>query len=82
MTIHEVKRIHEEKHPESYFFSRDAMRFFHQTLRDFSVTRLPGGLYMVQAPMYQIGGDGRKRKMGETRRVFNPETGELETYND
>lgn len=37
MTIYEFKRRYQAANPTSYFFSRDTMRFFGDTLRSFRV---------------------------------------------
>ena len=71
MTIHEIKRLTEETAP--YFFSRDTMRFFGQTLNSFSVVKQEDGRFKVSAPS----GDNWD---GDhvTVRYFNPENNELE----
>ena len=38
MTIYDIKRMSKEKAP--YFFDRKSMKFFGQTLKDFSVKKL------------------------------------------
>jgi hypothetical protein len=73
MTIHDIKRIHESKDKETYFFSPKTMRFFHQTLKSFSIRKLEGNLYFLSAPMKDHSG----KRMGTTERYFYPETGEL-----
>lgn len=73
MTIHEVKQIHESKEPGSCFFSRNSMKFFHQTLKSFSVKKLNENLYFISAPRKDRSG----RRMGTTEKYFYPETGEL-----
>lgn len=73
LTIHDIKRLSEPKSP--YFFSRDTLKFFGQTLKSFSVTKYPGGRYLISAPMVdRLTG----RKVGTTERIFNPVTNELE----
>jgi hypothetical protein len=71
MTIYEIKRRTAETSP--YFFTRDTMRFFHQTLAMYRVRKL-GGKYLISAPMR----DHTGRRVGTTRRLFNPENNELE----
>ena len=70
MTIYEIKECTRETSP--YFFSRDTLRFFGQTMRSFRVRKQPDGKYLITAPF----GPGKPK--GETRRLFNPETNELE----
>jgi hypothetical protein len=70
MTIYEIKRRTLEKHP--YFFSRNTMRFFGQTLKDFSVRKLPDGRYRITAPIRHRG-----CVVGVTERIFDPETNSL-----
>ncbi len=73
MTIYEIKERTKETAP--YFFSRDTMRFFHQTLRSYSVTKQSDGRYRVAADMRDSSG----RLMGVTERFFNPANNELES---
>jgi hypothetical protein len=49
MTIYEIKRRSKEKKP--YYFSKDTMRFFNQTLKDFKVCKIDGfnNIYMFWA---------------------------------
>lgn len=71
MTIYEIKRRTSETAP--YFFSRQSMRFFGQTLRDFHVYKQSSGKYLIEAS------SGRNWKGHHvTRRLFNPITNELE----
>jgi hypothetical protein len=67
-TIYEIKRLTTEKAP--YFFSKDTMQFFNQTLRDFKVESLKDGRFKISADSF---GDN------ETIRFFNPITNDLET---
>ena len=72
MTIYEIKERTKETSP--CFFSRDTMRFFHQTLRSFSVTKQADGRYRIAADMR----DSNGRHVGVTERFFNPVNNELE----
>jgi hypothetical protein len=60
MKFSELKRLHEQHNPNSYFFSVTTMRFFGDTPRNFEV--YDGGKYWVLA---------RKRKTGNG---FPPKT--------
>ena len=71
MTIYEIKRRTEGTAP--HFFSRQTMRFFGQTMRDFKVYKQKDGKFLISAPIRDNG-----RTIGETRRIFNPETNNLE----
>ena len=71
MTIYDIKRMSEDKAP--YFFERKSMRFFNQTLKDFSVKKLNEEKYYISAPMR----DSRGHQMGVTKRVFDVRTREL-----
>lgn len=51
-TIYEIRRRVEDKQP--YFFSRKTLRFFGQTMRDFSVERSPNGNLYIVAPTYMV----------------------------
>ena len=71
MNISEIKARTQETSP--YFFSRQTMKFFGQTMRSFSVKKQSDGKYLITAPSYWDG-----KLMGITKRLFNPETNELE----
>ena len=71
MTIYEIKRLTQDTAP--YFFSRDTMRFFGQTLKDFRVKKQADGRYRVSASS----GDNWDGDHA-TVRFFNPENNELE----
>ena len=79
MTIYEIKRRLEEKKP--HFFSRQTMKFFGQTMRDFKVYKQKDGKFLMVAPIRQrtrFSGSEIWATIGETRRVFNPETNDIE----
>lgn len=79
MTIYEIKRRLEEKKP--HFFSRDTLKFFGQTMRDFKVYKQKDGKFLIVAPISQrtrFSGSEIWTTTGQTRRVFNPETNDLE----
>jgi len=71
MTIYEIKQRTQATSP--YFFSRDTLKFFGQTLRMFRVYKQPEGNYLITCPMYDRSG----KKVGQTERIFNPETNTL-----
>tara|TARA_R110000851_G_scaffold301587_1_gene458203 strand:- start:389 stop:610 length:222 start_codon:yes stop_codon:yes gene_type:complete len=71
MTIYEIKRLSKETAP--YFFSRDSMKFFGQTLKDFEVKKQADGRFMITAES----GDNWSGKH-LTIRFFNPENNKLE----
>jgi hypothetical protein len=73
MNIYDIKRLTSETSP--YFFSRDSLRFFNQTMRSFKVQKQPDGRYRISSPIIDKGGCD----MGETVRYFNPINNELET---
>lgn len=66
-TIYEIKRLTKEK--ATYFFSKDTMKFFNQTLKDFKVETMEDGRFKISADSF---GDN------ETIRFFNPKTNDLE----
>ena len=68
MTIYEIKRLTQDTAP--YFFSRDTMRFFGQTLKSFRVKKQADGRYRVSANADDF--------IHETVRFYNPENNELE----
>jgi len=70
MTIYEIKERTKKTAP--HFFDHKTMKFFNQVLADFSVTK-QGEKFLISAPSYMDG-----HLMGNTKRLFNPETNELE----
>lgn len=73
LTIYDIKQLSVEHSP--YYFSRDSLRFFGQTLKDFSVSKLSETVYFISAPMRDF---SRKAKlMGRSEMYFNTETGFL-----
>jgi hypothetical protein len=57
MNIYQIKRLVLANDPDNrYFFSRDTLRFFGQTLRSFRVNKI-GENYRITAPMKNIDGD-------------------------
>ena len=48
MTIYEFKRRYQAANPNGYFFSRDTMRFFGDTLRSFRVYKHDTGWRVVR----------------------------------
>jgi len=79
MTIYEIKRRTEGTAP--HFFSRQTMKFFGQTMRDFKVYKQKDGKFLIVAPMRErtrFSGSEIWTTTGQTRRVFNPETNDLE----
>ncbi len=73
MTIYEIKRALERK--GNNYFSRQNMRDFGQTMRDFKVKKLPDGRYLVTAPMRTR---DKSRIVAYSKRYFNPATSEFE----
>lgn len=79
MTIYDIKNKLMDSAPA--FFSRETLKFFGQTMKDFRVFKQKDGKFLLVAPIM-----GKTRfssseilcKVGETRRVFNPETNKLE----
>ena len=80
MTIYEIKRRTEATAP--HFFTRDTLKFFHQTMRDFSVYKQKDGKFLISAPIRQrltrFTSGPLFATIGYTRRIFNPETNQLE----
>ena len=70
MKIQEIKERTKKTSP--YFFSRDTMKFFNQTLKDFKVKKLNDTEYLIYAPSYWNG-----RLMGNSMRIFDTITNEL-----
>ena len=72
MTIYEIKRLTAITAP--YFFTRNTLKFFGQTLKDFRVYKQTNGTYLITAPMFDRSG----RNVGTTERIFNPLTNKME----
>lgn len=72
MTIHEIKRRTAQTEP--HFFSRNNMKFFGQTLKDFHVYKQSDGKFLITAQ-----GKGERTGKFTTKRLFNPKTNKLET---
>ena len=71
MTIYEIARRTYNSAP--YYFSRKTLKFFGQTMRDFSVTHRDDGKYYICAPMRKDG-----KIIGKSERIFNPFNNTLE----
>lgn len=71
MTIYEIKRLTEKTEP--YFFSRNTMKFFKQTLKDFRVYKLNKFEYLITAKSFAG---------NLTQRIFDIRTNELRLLND
>lgn len=79
MTIYEIKRRLEDTAPQ--YFSRETMKFFGQTMKDFRVYKQEDGKFLMVAPIRErtrFSGSEIWATTGQTRRVFNPETNKLE----
>ena len=79
MTIYEIKTRLEETAPK--YFSRETMKFFGQTMKDFRVYKQKDGKFLLTAPIRQrtrFSGSEIWATIGQTRRIFNPETNMLE----
>ena len=70
MTIYDIKERTKETSP--YFFSKNTLGFFGQTMGDFKVYK-QDDKYLITAPHYKNG-----ELRGHTERLFNPKTNELE----
>ena len=76
MTIYEIKRLTKETAP--YFFSRDTMRFFGQTLKSFRIKKQADGRYRISASSRVGSFSPDLRWNNDTVRFYNPENNELE----
>ncbi len=72
MDISEIKYRTQETSP--YFFTHNTLKFFGQTMKDFRVYKQLDGKFLVTAPIRNDEG----KVIGETKRLFNPATNELE----
>ena len=64
MTIYEIREATKETAP--FFFARSTLRFFHQTMKSFHVTKEAEDIWRIQAPMR----DCSRNLMGFTIRYF------------
>ena len=72
MDIYEIENKTQKTAP--YFFSRDTLRFFGQTMRSFKVYKEDDSdRWVVYAPIKKD-----RKIIGETIRFFNPVTNDLE----
>jgi hypothetical protein len=72
MNIYDIKNLTSETAP--YFFTKETMKFFGQTMRSFKIKKQLDGRYKIEAPMKNRDGE----KIGSTTRYFNPINNELE----
>jgi len=74
MTIYEIKK---RLGPATHYFDKAEMRFFKQSLRDFTVKKIAENKYHIYAPSYWDG-----RLMGISQRIYNADTNRLEDVPD
>tara|TARA_R100001132_G_C3193083_1_gene44028 strand:+ start:38 stop:259 length:222 start_codon:yes stop_codon:yes gene_type:complete len=72
MTIYEIKERTAENQP--YYFSKDTMKFFGQTLKDFKVYKQSETEYLITAPSYWSG-----KFMGNSQMIFHSDTNQLKS---
>lgn len=68
-TIYDIKYAVQGK---SNYFDRKALKFFGQTMKDYSVTQTKDGRIFISAPIYL-----NKKVIGYSEREFIKETNEL-----
>lgn len=73
MTIYQIRRATETT--SHCYFTRKALAFFGQTMRDFKVYKQADGRFQICAPMRERHSG---RVMGESVRYFNPANNQLE----
>ena len=73
MTIQEIKAATSKTLP--YFFSKDTLKWFGQTLESFKVYEQKDGRFLIEAPMLDRSSG---KNMGTTKRYFNPKNNDLE----
>jgi len=76
MTIHEIARHTLQSTGSRFYFSRDTLAYFGQTIESFKVKKI-GDYYQISAPSYWQG-----KLMGESVRYFDPKTNELLTQTE
>ncbi len=75
MTIEDIKELTAQTAPK--FFTSEALAYFGQTMRSFSVTKQDDVRYFISAPSYWYI-NGKRTLMGMTERYFNPTNNQLE----
>lgn len=73
MNIYQIQELTRKTAP--YFFSKDTMKFFGQTMSRFRIKKQTDGRYLISQPMKDRSSG---RIMGYTERYFNPINNELE----
>jgi hypothetical protein len=73
MSIHEIARRTLNSTNSRYYFSRDTLAYFGQTIESFTVKKC-GAYYRISAPSHWQG-----KFMGDSVRYFDPQTNELLT---
>ena len=74
-TIYEIAEATKEKCP--FYFTKDTLRFFGQTMRSFKVEDNGDGRFQIAAPSYYWS-EGKKKYTGMSIRYYNPITKDLE----
>jgi len=72
MNIYQIQELTRKTAP--YFFSKDSMKFFGQTMSRFRIKKQTDGRFLISQPMKDRNG----KVMGYTERYFNPINNELE----
>lgn len=70
MTIYDIKRLTQDSQP--YFFSRNTLKLFGQTLKDFKITKINETQYRISAPRLLNG-----KRIGDTVRIFDTTVNDL-----
>lgn len=72
ITIYDIKELTKETSP--YYFSKDTLEFFGQTMKDFKVTKIENkNLYKIFAKSF----DRQGQYMGDSVQYFNPVNNQL-----
>lgn len=81
MNINKIKDLYESGEGNRFFFSKDTMKFFGQTLRMFKVKKISDTEYLIYAPSYWWV-DGKKKFMGISQRIFKTTDNDLHDVPD
>ena len=72
LTIYDIKKLSSETSP--YYFSKDTLEFFGQTMKDFKVTKVENkNIYKISAKSFDTLG----QYMGDSVQYFNPVNNQL-----
>lgn len=83
MNISEIKRDYQEHNQDGHYFDAETLRFFGQTLKDFTVEKIDEGIYSFSAPSrWRDFQTGRLKIMGYFKGIYDFNTHTLSQLAD